>query len=177
MTSCEVHDADRCYVGRQDRHRDEDRHQDRLRQDHRHQGRRDVRHQDHQVRQCEEQILYVDRQDRLGHRYVGHQDRQCEGHLGHQDLDDCQDQDGIQRHQDRGVGHQDQDGNQDVIHQERRGHLEEEELADQLQTLGLEEAEWVEHQEHQDREEAYQLVACPEELIVSTAQDALMALG
>ena len=177
MTSCEVHDADRCYVGRQDRHRDEDRHQDRLRQEHQHQDRRDVRHQDHQVRQCEEQNQYVGHQGRLGHRYVGRQDRQCEGHLGHQDLDDCQDQDGIQRHQDRGVRHQDQDGNQDEIHQERRDHLEEEELADQLQTLGLEEAEWVEPQEHQDREEAYRLVACSEELTVSTAQDALMALG
>jgi hypothetical protein len=50
-------------------------------------------------------------------------------------------------------------------------------LADQLQTLGLEEAEWVEHQEHQDREEAYRLAACPEELTVSTAQDVPMALG
>jgi hypothetical protein len=164
-------------VGHQDRHRDEDRHQDRLRREHQHQDRRDVRHQDHQVRQCEEQSLYVGRWDRLGHRYVGHQDRQCEGHLDHQDLDDCQGQDGIQRHQDRGVHHQDQDGNQDVIHQERRDHLEEEELAVQLQTLGLEEAEWVEHQEHRDREEAYRLVACQEELTVSTAQDALMALG
>ena len=177
MTSCEVHDADRCYVGRQDRHRDEDRHQDRQHQDRQHQGRRDVRHQDHQVRRCEEQNQYVDHQDHLGHRYEDHQVHQYEGHLGHQDLDDCQDQDGNQRHQDRGVRHQDQDGNQDVIHQERRDHLEEEELADQLQTLGLEEAEWVEHQEHQDREEAYRLVACPEELTVSTAQDALMALG
>lgn len=117
------------------------------------------------------------RRDRLGHRYEDHQVRQCVGHLGHQDLDDCQDQDGNQRHQDRGVCHQDQDVNQDVIHQERRDHLEEEELAVQLQTLGLEEAEWVEQQEHQDREEAYRLVACPEELTVSTAQDALMALG
>ena len=177
MTSCEVHDADRCYVGRQDRHRDEDRHQDHLRQEHQLRDRRDVRHQDHQVRRCEEQNQYVDHQGHLGHRYEDHQVHQYEGHLGHQDLDDCQDQDGNQRHQDRGVRHQDQDGNQDVIHQERRDHLEEEELADQLQTLGLEEAEWVEHQEHQDREEAYRLVACPEELTVSTAQDALMALG
>jgi len=177
VTSCEVHDADRCYVGRQDRHRDEDRHQDRLRQEHQHQDRRDVRHQDHQVRQCEEQNQYVGHQGRLGHRYVGCQDRQCEGHLGHQDLDDCQDQDGIQRHQDRGVRHQDQDGNQDEIHQEQRDHLEEEELVDQLPTLALEEAEWVERQERQDREEACRLVAYQEELTVSTAQVALTASG
>ena len=177
MTSCEVHDADRCYVGRQDRHQDEDRHQDHLRQEHQLQDRRDVRHQDHQVRQCEEQNLYVGHQDRLGHQYVGHQDRQCEGHLDHQDLDDCQDQDGNQRHQDRGVRHQDQDGNQDEIHQELRDRLEEVELVDQLQTLGLEEAEWVERLERLDREEACRLVACQEELTVSTAQVALTASG
>jgi hypothetical protein len=46
------------------------------------------------------------------------------------------------------VRHQDQDGNQDEIHQEQRGRLEEAELADQLQTSGLEEAEWVERQGH-----------------------------
>ena len=148
VTSCEVHDADRCYVGRRDRHRDEDRHQGRLRQDHQHQGRRDVRHQDHLGHQCEEQIQYVDHQDHLGHQYEDRLGHQCVDHLGHQGLDDCQDQDGIQRHQGRGVRHQDQDGNQDEIHQELRDRLEEVELVDQLPTLGLEEAEWVERQGH-----------------------------
>ena len=46
-----------------------------------------------------------------------------------------------------------------------------------MQTLALEEAEWVERQERQDREEACRLVACREELTVSTAQVALTALG
>jgi hypothetical protein len=51
------------------------------------------------------------------------------------------------------------------------------ELVDQLPTLGLEEAEWVERLERLDREEACRLVACLEELTVSTAQVALTALG
>jgi hypothetical protein len=51
------------------------------------------------------------------------------------------------------------------------------ELVDQLQTLGPEEAEWVERLEHLDHEEACRLVACLEELTVSTAQVALTALG
>ena len=146
VTSYEVRDADH-YVGRRDRHQDEDRHQGRLRQDHQHQDRRDVRHRDHQdhrVRQCEEQSQYV------GHQV--HLDRQCEDHQvhlyeDHQGLDDCQDQDGNQRHQGRGVGHQDLGGNRDEIHQGLHGHLEEEELADQLTTSDLEEAEWVERRE------------------------------
>ena len=46
-----------------------------------------------------------------------------------------------------------------------------------MPTLGLEEAGWVEHQERQDHEEACRLVACQEELTVSTAQVALTALG
>ena len=175
MTSCEVHDADRCYEGRQDRHRDEDRHQDRLRQDRQHQGRRDVHHQDHQVRQCEEQNQYADHQDRLGHQCEDHQVRLCEDRQDHQDLDDCQDQDGNQHHLGRGERHQDQDGNQDEIHQELRDHLEEAELGDQLQTLGLEEAGWVVHQERQDREEACRLAAYQEELTELTAQVALTA--
>ena len=73
--------------------------------------------------------------------------------------------------------HQVQDGNQDEIHQELRDRLEEVELVDQLPTLALEEAEWVERQERQDREEACRLVACLEELTVSTAQVALTASG
>jgi hypothetical protein len=172
-----VHDADHCYAGHQDHHQDEDRHQDHLRQEHQLRDRRDVRHQDHQVRQCEEQNQYVGRRDHLDHRYEDHQVHRYEDHQGHQGLDDCQDQDGNQRHQDRGAHHQDQDGNQDEIHQELRDRLEEVELVDQLQTLGPEEAEWVERLERLDREEACRLVACPEELTVSTAQDALMALG
>ena len=175
MTSCEVHDADRCYVGRQDRRRDEDRHQDHLRQEHQLRDRRDVRHQDHQVRRCEEQNQYVDHQGHLGHRYEDHQVHQYEGHLDHQDLDDCQDQDGNQHHQGRGERHQDQDGNQDEIHLELHDRLEEAELADQLRTLGQEEAVWVVHQERQDREETCRLVACLEELTVSTVQVALTA--
>ena len=66
--------------------------------------------------------------------------------------------------------HQDQDGNQDEIHQELRVRLEEEELADQMTTSGQEEAEWVVHQERQDREEACRLVTCQEELTELTAQ-------
>lgn len=46
-----------------------------------------------------------------------------------------------------------------------------------MQTLGLEEAGWVERQGHLDHEEACQLVAFQEELIESTAQVALMASG
>jgi hypothetical protein len=46
------------------------------------------------------------------------------------------------------VGHQDQDGNRDEIHQGLHGHLEEEEWVDQLPTLDLEEAEWAERREH-----------------------------
>jgi hypothetical protein len=172
-----VHDADHCYAGHQDRHRDEDRHQDHLRQEHQLRDRRGVRHQDHQVRQCEEQNQYVGRQDHLDHRYEDHPGHQYEDHQGHQGLDDCQDQDGNQRHQDQGVRHQDQDGNQDEIHQELRDRLEEVELVDQLQTLGPEEAEWVERLEHLDHEEACRLVACLEELTVSTAQVALTASG
>jgi hypothetical protein len=135
-------------VGRQDRHQDEDRHQGRLRRDHQHQDHRDVHqgHQDLLVRQCEEQNQYVGRQDRLGHQYEDHQVHLCVGHQDRQDLDDCQDQDGNQHHQGRGARHQDQDGNQDEIHQELHGRLEEAEWVDQLQTLGLEEEEWVEHQ-------------------------------
>jgi hypothetical protein len=166
-------------VGHQDRHRDED-HQGYLCQDRQHQGRQDVRHQDHQVRQCGEQNQFVDHQGHLGHRYEDHQGHLCVGHQDHQDhqdLDDYQDQDGIRRHQGRGVGHRDQDGSQDERHQEQRDHLEEEELVDQLQTLGLEEAEWVERLEHQDREAACRLAAYQEELTVSTAQVALTALG
>jgi hypothetical protein len=164
-------------VGRQDHHRDEDRHQGRLRQDHQHQDHRDVRHQDHQVRRGEEQNQYVGHQDHQGHQCEGHLGHQYEDRQDHQGLDDCQDQDGNQRHQGRGVRHQDQDGNQDEIHQEQRDHLEEEELVGQLQTLGPEEAEWVERLERQDREEACRLVACQEELTVSTAQVALTASG
>jgi hypothetical protein len=164
-------------VGHQDRRRAEDRHQERLRQDHQHQGRRDVRHQDHQVRQCEEQNQYVVHQDRRVRQYEDHLGHLYEDHQDHQDLDDCLDQDGNQHHQDRGVRHQDQDGNQDAIRQEQRDHLEEEELVGQLQTLGPEEAEWVERLERQDREEACRLVACQEELTVSTAQVALTASG
>jgi hypothetical protein len=150
-------------VGRQDRHQDEDRHQGRLRRDHQHQDHRDVHqgHQDLLVRQCEEQNQYVGRQDRLGHQYEDHQVHLCVGHQDRQDLDDCQDQ----------------DGNQDELHQEQRDRLEEVELVDQLQTLDQEEAEWVERQERQDREEACRLVACLEELTVSTAQVALTASG
>ena len=175
MTSCEVHGADRCYVGHQDRRRDEDRHQGRLRQDRQHQGRRGVRHQDHQGRQDEEQNQYVGHQDHQGRRDEGHQVHLYEGHQG---LDDCQDRDGNQHHQGRGVRHQDQGGNQDEIHQELPDHLEEVEWVDQMQTLGLEEAELVEHlgrQERQGHEEACRLVVCPEELTESTAQVALMA--
>lgn len=46
-----------------------------------------------------------------------------------------------------------------------------------MQTLGLEEAEWVEHQGHLDREEACRLVAFQEELTESTALVALTAWG
>ena len=144
MTSCEVHDADRCYEGHQDRHQDEDRHQGRLRQGHQLRDRRDVRRQDHQVRPCEVQNQYVGRQDRRGHQYEGHQGQ----YEDHQDQDDCLDQDGNQHHQGRGVRHQGQDGNQDETHQERHDHLEEVEWVDQLPTLGRAEAEWVEHQGH-----------------------------
>ena len=175
MTSCEVHDADRCCVGHQDRRRDEDRHQERLRQDHQHQGRRDVRHQDHQGRRDEEQIQYVGHQDRQVRQCEDHQVHLYEGPQDRQGQDDCQDQDGNQHHQGRGVGHQDQGGNQDEIHQELPDHLEEAEWVDQWPTLGLEEAESVERPERQDHEEACRLVACPEELTESTAQDALMA--
>lgn len=146
MTSCEVHDADRYCVGHQDRRQDEGRHQDHLRRVLQHQGRRDERHQDHQVRQCEEQNRCVGHQGHQVRQYEDHLGHRCVGHQGHQDLDDYQDQDGNQDelHQGRGVRHQDQDGNQDEIHQELRGHLEEVGLADQLQTLDQEEAEWVE---------------------------------
>ena len=173
MTSCEGHDADRCYADHQDHHRDEDRHQDHLRQEHQLRDRRGVRHQDHQGRQVAERNQDVGRQDHLGHQYAVHQDL----YAVHQGQDDCQDQDGNQHHQDRGVRHQDQDGNQDEIHQELRDRLEEVELVDQLPTLGLEEAEWVERLERLDREEACRLVACLEELTVSTAQVALTASG
>ena len=44
--------------------------------------------------------------------------------------------------------HQDQDGNRDELHQELRDRPEEAEWVDQLQTLGLEEAEWAERQGH-----------------------------
>lgn len=177
MTSCEVHDADRYYVGHQDRHQDEDRHQGRLRQELQLQDRRDVRHQDHQVRQCAVQNQYVGRQDRQGHQYEDHLGHLYVGHQDHQGRGDCQDQDGNQRHQDRGVRHQDQDGNQDVLHPERHDHLEEVEWVDQLPTLGRAEAEWVEHQERLDHEVACRLVAYQEELTESTAQGALTALG
>lgn len=179
-TSCEVRDADRCYVGHQDRHQDEDRHQGRLRQDHQHQGRRDVRHQDHQdhqVRQCEEQNLYVGRQDHQVRQCEDHQDHQYEDHQDHQGLDDCQDQDENQHHQGQGVRHQGQDGNQDELHQELHGRLEEAEWVDQLPTLGPEEEGLVEHQERLDHEEACRLVACQEELTESTALVALTASG
>jgi len=174
VTSCEVRDVDRYYVGHQDRHQDEDRHQGRLRQVHQHQVRRDVRHQDHQVRQVAEQNQYEDHQ---GRQYEDHQDHLYEDHQDHLDLDDCQDQDGNQRHQGRGVRHQDQDGNQDEIHQEQRDRLEEAGWVDQLPTSDLEEVGLVAHQERQDHEEACRLVACQEELIVSTAQVALTASG
>jgi hypothetical protein len=180
VTSFEVHDADRCYAGRRDRHQDEDRHQGRLRQDRQHQDRRDVRHQDHQdhrVRQCEEQSQYVGRQVHLGHQCEDHQVHLYEGHQDRQGRDDCQDQDGNQRHQDRGVRRQAQDGNQGELHQGQHDHLEEAEWVDQLPTLGPEEAEWVEHQERSDHEEACRLVACQEELTESTAQVALTASG
>lgn len=148
-----MHDADRCYVGHQDRHRDEDRHQDRLRQDRQHQGRQDVRHQDHQVRQCGEQNQFVDHQGHLGHRYEDHQGHLCvdhqaqyADHQGHL----CED------HQDQYVDHQgqvenqDQDGNLrlcglEVHYLEQLFDLEEEELDDQKETLGQEEAEWGGH--------------------------------
>jgi hypothetical protein len=164
-------------VGHQDRRQDEDRHQGRLRQVHQHQDRRDVRHQDHLGRQVAEQNQYVDRQDHQGHQYEDHQVHLYEDHQVHQVRDDCQDQDGNQRHQGRGVRHQDQDGNQDEIHQEQRDRLEEAEWVDQLQTSDLEEVGLVAHQERQDHEGACRLVACQEELIVSTAQVALTASG
>ena len=177
MTSCEVHDADHCYVDHQDRRRDEDRHQDRLRQDRQRQGRRDVRHQDRQGRQVAEQNQYVGRQDHLGHQYEDHQVHLYEDHQDRQGLDDCQDQDGNQHHQGRGERHQDQDGNQDAIHQELHDRLEEAGWVGLMPTLGLEEAGWVARQERRDHEEACRLVACPEELTESTAQVALTALG
>jgi hypothetical protein len=167
-------------VGRQDRHQDEGRHQDRLRQDHQHQGLRDVRRQDHRVRQYEEQSQYVDHQDHQVRQYEDRQDHQVhqyEDHQDHQVQDDYLDQDGNQHHQGRGVRRQDQDGNQDELHQELRDHLEEAEWVDQLPTLGLEEAGWVEHQGHLDHAEAYRLVAFPEELTESRAQVALTASG
>jgi len=160
-------------VGRQDRRRDEDRHQDHQRQDRQHQGRRDVRHQDHQGRQVAEQNQDEDRQDHLGHQYEVHQDL----YAVHQGQDDCQDQDGNQHHQGRGVRPQDQDGNQDELHQEIHGRLEEAEWVDQLPTLGPEEEGWVEHQERLDHEEAFRLVACQEELTELTALVALTASG
>jgi hypothetical protein len=90
--------------GRQDRRRGVDRHLDRLRQEH-HRDRRGVHHQDHQVRQDEDQNQ-DDHQDHRGHS--------CEDRQVHQD------QDGI--HQDhRGVRHQDQDEHQD--HQDDRQDL------------------------------------------------------
>jgi hypothetical protein len=141
-------------VGHRDRHRDEDRHRDRLRQDHQHQGRRDERHQDHQgrqvhrVRQYEEQNQYVVHQDHQVRQYEDRPVHLYEVHQDHQGLDDCQDQDENQHHQVRGERHQDQDGNQGELHQELRDHLEEAEWDDQLQTLGQEEAEWVERQGH-----------------------------
>jgi hypothetical protein len=167
-------------VGRQDRHQDEGRHQDRLRQDHQHQGRRDVRRQDlqgHRVRQCEEQSQYVDHQGHQVRQCEDHRVRQYEDHQDHQVLDDYLDQDGNQHHQGRGVGRQDQDGNQDELHQELRDHLEEVEWVDQWPTLGLEEAGWVEHQGRLDHAEAYRLLAFPEELTELRAQVALTASG
>jgi hypothetical protein len=139
-----------------------------------------VRHQDHQVhqvRQCEEQNQFVGRQDHQDRQYEDRQDRPYEDHQDHQDLDDYQDQGENQGelHQGQGVRHQDQDGNQDESHQELRDRLEEAESADQLPTLGLEEAEWAERQGHRDHEEACRLVAFQEESTESTAQVALRA--
>jgi hypothetical protein len=133
-------------VGHQDRRQDEDRHQGRLRQVHQLQDRRDVRHQDHQVRRCEEQNQYEGRQEHQVHQCEGRRVLPYEGLQVHQDQDDYQDQDGNQRHQDQDARHQDQDGNQhhqdqDVDLQGLHDHLEVEELDDQLQTLGQEEAE------------------------------------
>jgi hypothetical protein len=139
-----------------------------------------VRHQDHQghrVRQCEEQNQYVDRQDHLVRQYEDHQVHPFEDHQDHQGLDDCPDQDENQHHQGRGVRPQDQDGNQDELHQEIHGRLEEAEWVDQLPTLGPEEEGWVEHQERLDHEEAFRLVACQEELTELTALVALTASG
>ena len=183
-----MRDVDRYYVGRQDRHRDEDRlRQGRLRQVHQYEDHQDHQdhqvHQVHQVHQYEEQNLYVgrqDRQDRQAHQCEDHQDRQGHQYEDRQDQDDYLDQDGNQRHQGRGVGHQDQDGNQDELHQALRDRLEAAEWADQLPTLGLEAAEWAErqgHREHRDHEEACRLVAFQEELTESTAQVALTAWG
>jgi len=167
VTSCEVRDADRCVDrrGRQDRRRGVDRHQDRLRQVH-HRDRRDVRHQDHQVRQDEDQ----NQDDRQGH--WGHP---CEDHQVHQD------QDGI--HQDhRGVRHQGQDEHRD--HQDDRqdlggNHLDRDvkyqvpcadqvvaEYADLLKKRGQEVAEsevGLQADAHQVAcPEAFRLVACLE---------------
>ena len=73
------------------------------------------------------------------------------------------------------MGHQDLGGNRDELHQGLHGHLEEEEWVDQLPTLDLEEAEWVERRVHQGHEAAFRLVAYQEELIELTVQVALTA--
>jgi hypothetical protein len=132
VTSYEVRDADH-YVGRRDRHQDEDRHQGRLRQDrhqgHLHQDHQVERHQGHQdegqnqdVNQGHRGHQYEDHQD----RYVAHQDHQC---VGHQDQDVNQGQDAIQDQDGNRLGHQDAD------HQVQHDHQEAEVLVDQRQTL------------------------------------------
>jgi hypothetical protein len=132
VTSYEVRDADH-YVGRRDRHQDEDRRQGRLRQDrhqgHLHQDHQVERHQGHQdegqnqdVNQGHRGHQYEDHQD----RYVAHQDHQC---VGHQDQDVNQDQDAIQDQDGNRLGHQDAD------HQVQHDHQEAEVLVDQRQTL------------------------------------------
>ena len=163
VTSCEVHDVDRCVDrrGRQDHRRDVDRHQGRLRQEH-HRGRRDV-HQDHQDEDQNQDV---------------HQDhRRRQGHRG----EDRQDQDGIHqdrrgvRHQVR-VGHQDhqddrqdQDGNRldrDVTYREPCVDQVVAECADLLKKQDQEVAEWEDGLQADAHlaacQEAFRLVACLE---------------
>jgi hypothetical protein len=142
-----VHDVDHCAD-----------HQDRRRQDRHHRGRRQERlrvedHQGHlrrQDHQDEDQNQDVDHQ---GHLYEDHQGHLCVDHQG-QYADHqghlCED------HQDQYVDHQGQVENQaqdgnlrlcglEVHYLEQLFDLEEEELDDQKETLGQEEAEWGGH--------------------------------
>ena len=163
MTSCEVHDVDRCVDrrGRQDHRRDEDRRQDRLHQERR-RDRRGV-HQDHQVHQDEDQ-----NQDVLqGHQDHRDEDRQGQdgirqGHRGvrHQDRDE------LQGHRD---GRQDQDGNHldlDEMYQEPCADQVAAGCADLLKKQDQEVAEWedgLQGDAHQAAcREAFRLVACLE---------------